>query len=313
MVEKQMSLVSVAVITYNSSKYVIETLESIKAQTYQNIELIISDDCSTDNTVQMCKKWCEQNKERFARIQYVEVEQNTGVSANCNRAEDACQGEWVKLIAGDDILKSNCIQEYMNYCEKQNDVIYVFSHAEIFGSTAEKHDYFDKKVFKYDFFSWSVDKQYQYLIQNGNCIPAATAFYNLNKVRQLGIRYDERIPMVEDLPRWINLLRKNIRFYFIDKKLVKYRHRGTSLSNSHCQSKIYYKSCRLYDFYYVYKDCDLSEPMMEQIIDDEYDLYVKKCEYQDKYYNILQSNAFKLGTTLLQPIYCLKRLVKDEE
>ena len=75
-------LVSVPVITYNSSKFVLETLESIKAQTYQNIELIISDDCSTDNTVELCQKWVEENKERFVRTQIITSDLNTGVSAN---------------------------------------------------------------------------------------------------------------------------------------------------------------------------------------------------------------------------------------
>lgn len=50
-------LVSVIVITYNSSKYVLETLNSVAAQTYDNIELIISDDCSVDNTVEICRNW----------------------------------------------------------------------------------------------------------------------------------------------------------------------------------------------------------------------------------------------------------------
>ena len=49
-------LVSVVIITYNSEKTIIETLESIKNQTYKNIELIISDDFSKDNTVEICKQ-----------------------------------------------------------------------------------------------------------------------------------------------------------------------------------------------------------------------------------------------------------------
>jgi alpha-1,3-rhamnosyltransferase len=56
-VKNQKPLVSVVIITYNSSKYVLETLESAKAQTYQNIELIVSDDCSTDDTVEKCREW----------------------------------------------------------------------------------------------------------------------------------------------------------------------------------------------------------------------------------------------------------------
>ena len=58
-------LVSIIVITYNSAKYVLETLESAKNQTYQNIELIISDDCSIDNTVDICTRWLNENKDEI--------------------------------------------------------------------------------------------------------------------------------------------------------------------------------------------------------------------------------------------------------
>ena len=72
-------LVSVPVITYNSSKTVLETLDSIYNQTYQNLELIVSDDCSTDNTVGICREWIEAHKKRFVRTELLTVEKNTGV------------------------------------------------------------------------------------------------------------------------------------------------------------------------------------------------------------------------------------------
>ena len=72
--KQNIPLVSVSVITYNSSKTVLETLESVKTQTYPNIELIISDDCSPDNTVEVCREWIEQNKERFVRIEILAAE-----------------------------------------------------------------------------------------------------------------------------------------------------------------------------------------------------------------------------------------------
>ena len=61
-------LVSINITTYNSSKFIIETLESAKMQTYQNIELIVSDDSSVDNTVELCKKWIEKNKGKHKDI-----------------------------------------------------------------------------------------------------------------------------------------------------------------------------------------------------------------------------------------------------
>ena len=63
MKRKDNLLVSVCVLAYNSSKYILETLNSIKNQTYDTIELIISDDCSTDDTVALCTQWINRNFE----------------------------------------------------------------------------------------------------------------------------------------------------------------------------------------------------------------------------------------------------------
>ena len=68
------SVVSVCVITYNSSKYVLETLESIRMQSYQNIELIICDDCSKDDTVEICKRWIQSYSARFINVLLIEAE-----------------------------------------------------------------------------------------------------------------------------------------------------------------------------------------------------------------------------------------------
>jgi alpha-1,3-rhamnosyltransferase len=73
--EDYSTLVSIVVVTYNSSKSVLDTLESVKAQTYQNIEIIITDDCSTDNTVEICRHWIEQ----YNTIQYNTIQYNTTI------------------------------------------------------------------------------------------------------------------------------------------------------------------------------------------------------------------------------------------
>ena len=111
-------LVSIIVITYNSSEYVLETLESAKTQTYQNIELIVSDDSSTDNTVEICENWIKKNKDRFLRTEIISVEKNTGIASNCNRGVNASRGIWIKLIAGDDLLKTNCIDSNFSHIYK---------------------------------------------------------------------------------------------------------------------------------------------------------------------------------------------------
>lgn len=248
-------LVSVLVVTYNSSKTVVETLDSIANQTYPNLELIVSDDCSTDNTVEICREWIETHKERFVRTELLTVEKNTGVSANMNRGADACQGEWVKDIAGDDVLLPECIEIYMGYVKEHHEAVCVFANVVVFGGDEESRKHFED-VFSIceKFFTWPVEEQYDYLTLVGCHIPAATAFYNREKVTQLGVRNDERIPFQEDKPKWINFLKAGARFDYINRATVKYRlsdsslwrHTPVKFEKSVAKTYIYY--CFINDF-----------------------------------------------------------------
>jgi len=82
--DKHIPWVTIIVITYNSSKYIHETLECAKSQTCTNIELIVSDDCSKDTVVDPARNWIDENKERLGRIELITIEKNTGVPAKCN-------------------------------------------------------------------------------------------------------------------------------------------------------------------------------------------------------------------------------------
>ena len=249
----QKPLVSVPVVTYNSSKTILETLESIKAQTYPNIELIISDDCSKDNTVEICREWLEKNGSRFTRTELLIVPQNTGVSANINRAEVACQGEWAKGIAGDDILMPNCIQDCMDYVKEHPDTIYLVGRMEGFGRSQEEVDEYMNRCFDYSFFDLSADEQYRRLVFRGNCVPAPAVFYNIKRVRELNITNDERIPMVEDYPKWMNVTKKGIRLHVLDKTIVRYRLSENSISTTTTPSLRTRKSGALIYIYYQFK------------------------------------------------------------
>lgn len=246
-------LVSVAVVTYNSSKTVLETLDSIAGQTYQNLELIVSDDCSTDDTVEICREWIEAHKDRFVRTELLTVDKNTGVSANLNRAEDSCRGEWVKDIAGDDVLLPNCIEIYVDYVKEHPKAVYVFAKVEVFGGDEEERRHLETFYsLEKDFFEWSIEEQYDYLTLEGNHIPAATAFYNRGRVINLSIRNDERIPFQEDKPKWINCLKKGVRFDYIDRETVKYRQSDSSLWR-HTSEKFDKSVAKTY-LYYCFKN-----------------------------------------------------------
>lgn len=234
---KKNPLVSVPVITYNSSETIVDTLDSIKHQTYQNIELIISDDCSTDNTVAICQYWIEQNKERFVQTQLLTVNKNTGVSANVNRAWKACKGEWVKGVAGDDVLINTCIQNIVNFFTDNPSCICAFAQMSAFGREPEENMEYIQRVFNYEFFQWSYEKQKEFMIYERNCLPAPTFFFNRKVILEdLNIYADERIPMIDDVALWINLLLNGVHFGFLNKKIVLYRLSDTSVSTTHTPS-----------------------------------------------------------------------------
>ncbi len=252
MSKKEHPLVSVPIITYNSSKTVLETLESIKAQTYQNLELIVSDDCSMDNTVEVCRKWLEKNNGRFIRTEILTVEKNTGVAGNLNRAEAACRGEWVKVIAGDDILLPNCVQDCMDYVTEHPDTIYLVGRMEGFGRTQEEIDEYMNRCFDYSIFDLSAEKQYQRLVFKGNCVPAPAVFYNKKRVQEMNITNDERIPMVEDYPKWMNVTKKGVRLHGLDKTIVRYRLSESSISTTTTPSLRAKQSSALIYIYYIF-------------------------------------------------------------
>ena len=253
MKKEELPLVSVPVITYNSAKTVLETLESIKAQTYPNIELIISDDCSKDNTVEVCRDWVEKNKERFSRTEILTVEKNTGISGNDNRAQRACHGTWIKGIAGDDILLPNCITEFVKYIELHPEATYVFSRMEGFGRSQEEVDEYMNRCFDYSFFSLTPEEQYHRLVFKGNCLPAPTLFYNRQRAKNDAYGNDERIPMVEDYPKWMRMTKAGVHFHFVDKTLVRYRLSESSISTTTTPSLRTKQSCALMYIYYFFK------------------------------------------------------------
>lgn len=223
-------LVSIVVITYNSAKYVLETLESAKDQTYQNIELIISDDCSTDNTVEICREWVEKNRERFVRTEIITVEKNTGIPANCNRGLRACRGEWVKSLAGDDIFLSDCIKDNMEYVSVHSDAQIVFSRMIHFNDVYKKEnllDYSKQDAVMKAFFQLNMERQLYALAEK--CYPAApTAFYKPEAILSLG-GYSG-LYYFEDWSMWLTMLEHGIHLNFFDKETIAYRHHTEGIS-----------------------------------------------------------------------------------
>jgi len=240
------TFVSVFIVTYNSSDYIVEALESIKLQTYKDIELVVSDDCSKDNTVELVKNWLNNNSQRFVRTEIVETGKNTGTAANYNRAVKACRGEWLKMLDGDDLLKPDCIEKNVDFVKKNPDAEVVFSNVQNFkvqnGEKVNTGCYFTKD---HDlFFSLDSLGQLKVLMKN-NILPSASCFIKASLLREFP--YDETYFCLEDAPMWFTLLQNGIRFHSFNDITAMYRIGESAMRGEDVYFKrIYFDSYRQY-------------------------------------------------------------------
>lgn len=254
-------LVSICVITYNSSKTVIETLESIYNQTYKNIELIVSDDCSSDNTVEIVKNWLDEKRSRFQTAEIITIEKNTGVTGNVNRAVKKAKGKYVKDIAGDDILLNDYTEKCVSYMESNPEINVLFTDVKFFSTDNSK--VYENLIIDYNFFKKNSEEQFVQIIKTGlPCLPTPSSIYTKEILEKLDY-FDENIPMWEDGPMYFRLTQNNIKIYFLDTVGVLNRVRKDSLSNGVPYS--HRKSSALYYKLYVYPYDKKNFPIKSQL------------------------------------------------
>ncbi|WAI88444.1 Putative glycosyltransferase EpsE [Psychrobacter sp. SC65A.3] len=211
--------ISIAVITYNSSDTIIETLNSILNQDYgvQNIELIISDDASKDNTVRIIEEWLDVNEESFFKVDFIKNLVNMGVTENCNTVWKSSNSEWIKTIAGDDILETYCINANIKYINTHPECKVLFSKMRWFGNidkvTPSPHDI---NFFKKD----SAEQNNLLKVFSFNIAP--TSFINRNALIDVGYA-DKRYKTIEDLPLWLKFTDSGYKLYFLNSITVNYR------------------------------------------------------------------------------------------
>jgi len=253
-------LVSIVVITYNSSNYVLETLESAKAQTYQNIELIVSDDSSKDNTVDICMEWIEKNKERFVRTELITVKKNTGISSNANRGIKSAKGEWIKGFAGDDILMPNCIETYLSYAKKHSNEKLFFSYPVFFGDDVTRDkEFWERALIVFEKMKTS-EQQFDYLKNQHNFVPAATSFIHRSIFFETIGFYEEFLLFIEDYPYWLKCTKQGFNLRILNEKLVKYR----ISTNSTSTSSIFQSSYLVFQYRDI-KEYKLLKPLLLRI------------------------------------------------
>ena len=226
-----MKLVSVVVLSYRSAETMIETLDSIKNQTYQNIELIITDDCSPDNSVEVARQWVDENQGSLTAIKLVTTKQNTGLPGNINRALKQATGEYLKLIAADDYMTEDAIAEYVDFCEKNPKAIPI---AKVHLFADEETDFGDVQGYCdrcYEFAKKDYKEQYRMLLMQNRIVAPSGSFYPMQVIRECN-GYDEHYRWFEDYPMNLKVMHKGYRCGLIDKELVYYRMSAKSITAS---------------------------------------------------------------------------------
>lgn len=223
--------ISVCLITYNSSDTVVETLNSILNQDYgsKNIELVISDDASPDNTTDVLEKWISLNKEAFFDIILLKNEQNGGISRNCNNAWMSATSNWIKSIAGDDLLLPSCITDNVAFTKENMSALVIFSRMVHFKEDDSSYSLVTPLEINEPFFEMSSADQFTYLTKSSfNFAPSS--FINRAVLESVGF-CDYKYKLIEDLPLWLKLTSSGVRFDLMKKNTVSYRI-SNSLSNS---------------------------------------------------------------------------------
>ena len=223
-------LVSICVVTYNSAEYVTETLNSILQQSYPNIEVIISDDNSKDNTIDICNEWIEKNKTSFKNVSLVRSESNTGVAGNLNRAIKTSKGIWIKGIAGDDILYPDCILKFVNFiknnprCKVVEGKVTCFGEDELLVYNMQN---FQEGLGRY----YNKDRRQMYKDALTTVILAGPALFYKRDIWELVGGFDEKYPCSEEFPFQVKVLSNND-VYYMNDYVVKYRINPKSLSRN---------------------------------------------------------------------------------
>lgn len=217
---EQQPLVSIVIPCYNHAQFVQETIQSVIDQDYENIELIIIDDGSKDNSVEVIQEMIPACEERFVRFEF-RYRPNKGLCATLNEALEWCEGEYFSPTASDDILKQNKIstQLAIMLSKKEQKIIGVFVGIELIDSNnkslrkrGHELDFGFKEVFLRTAFMPG-----QAVMLNRRAIKAANGYDPEKKI--------------EDLDIFLKLANAGGRFYSIKESLVQYRRHDDNLSS----------------------------------------------------------------------------------
>lgn len=204
MMEKNF-LVSIIMPAYNCEKYISESIDSVLNQTYRDWELLIINDWSTDNTLNIIEEYSIKD----SRIKVISNYRNLGVSATRNRGIELATGEWIAFLDSDDIWKPEKIKTQVSIAKKEN-AEFVFTASAYINESGKAY----KGIFE-------VPQTVTYKkLRNHNVISCSSVLVKKKYFENIKMEKDE---IHEDYAVWLRILRLGVIAYGVNQPLLVYR------------------------------------------------------------------------------------------
>ena len=197
--------ISVVMITYNMAKYIDESIKSVLDQSFEDFELLILDDCSTDNTNEIVAKYND------ARVKYHKAEKNQGIPYMRNWGIELMQGKYMAILDSDDIAPPYRLKEQFDYMQAHPEIGVVGGDLFSFGSYA----HYQKSL------QGNENIQYRFLFRCPIANPSAMVRKSV--IDQYMLRYNIQYPVCSDYQFWMELLNRTEFANMTDKPYLFYR------------------------------------------------------------------------------------------
>lgn len=207
-------LVSVIMPAYNSSEYISDAIESVLAQNYQEFELIIVDDCSSDNTLHIVNQFADKDD----RVRLYELDKNSGAAIARNLAIEKANGRYIAFLDSDDMWKSDKLVKQIAFMKKTTSALSYTAYEKI----AQDGERENRIV-------WVPEKIDYNNLLNASVIGCLTAIYDTSITGKV---YLPDIRRRQDYGLWLKILKRGSVAYGLNEPLAFLRKRKGSLSSN---------------------------------------------------------------------------------
>ncbi len=218
--------ISILTASYNYENCINEAIESVISQTYDNWELIIVDDGSTDNSVKVIQSYCE--KDSRIKLYKHENGENKGLKETILLGLKKCEGDFVAFLESDDLFLPNYLEKKVKVIKENPNIDLIFSAVEMFGEQSEidgYQEYFSEILGLIKKHKYPCELNKDFL--RSNIIPTFSCVM-VKKNLLLNCNFNSAIRPFLDWYLWTQISAKKAQFYFCDEKLSKWRMHKTS-------------------------------------------------------------------------------------